>query len=98
MELQDACEINFVITSGLRDESLQVTLIQAGKTKAITSKHLAGAAADIADPDGLLAKWCISNLQALKNIGLWMEDPGHTIGWVHLQMMAPKSGNRVFIP
>lgn len=98
MELQDACEMALTITSGLRSDEFQMKLIEEGKSKAFGSKHLAGAAADLADPEGILSDWALSNLKVLENIGLWMEDPNYTPGWVHVQMMAPRSGKRVFIP
>ena len=38
----------------------------------------------------------------LERIGLWMEHPGATVGmkapWVHLQIVPPGSGARVFVP
>jgi len=66
--------------------------------KAMGSSHLYGAAVDIADPTGALAKWILSHKSKLIECGLWMEDPAYTKGWVHLQTYAPKSMNRVFIP
>lgn len=98
MELQDAAEMALTITSGLRSDEKQMGLIAAGKSKAVGSKHLAGAAADIYDPEGILGKWCLDNLKALERIGLWMEHPDYTENWVHVQIMAPRSGKRVFIP
>lgn len=62
------------------------------------SKHMECAAIDLSDPDGSLDAWCLKNLDVLAKIGLWLEDPGHTVGWSHLQCLPPKSGNRVFIP
>lgn len=98
LHLQGCSTLDFVITSGLRDPAQQLQLIKEGKSNALNSKHLAGAACDIYDPEGLLADWCLSNLDALKNIGLWLEDPGHTKNWVHVQIFAPLSGKRIFIP
>jgi hypothetical protein len=98
IELQDACELALVITSGLRSDEQQAKLREDGKTKAIASQHLAGAAADILDSEGLLADWCLSNLKALEAIGFWMEHPDYTKGWVHVQINPPRSGRRVFIP
>lgn len=66
--------------------------------KAMGSSHLYGAAVDIADPTGALAKWLLSHKSKLIECGLWMEDPAYTKGWVHLQSYAPKSMNRIFIP
>ena len=66
--------------------------------KAMGSSHLYGAAVDIADPTGALAKWLLSHKSKLIECGLWMEDPAYTKGWVHLQIYAPKSMNRIFVP
>lgn len=70
--------------------------------KAMGSSHLYGAALDISDPTGNLAKWLTINSQLLTYNGLWMEDPKYTTGkngsWCHLQTYAPKSMKRFFIP
>ena len=72
--------------------------------KAMGSSHLYGAAVDINDPAGALAKWLqsLEGQRRLIECGLWMEDPKYTTGkngsWVHLQIYSPKSGNRYFIP
>ena len=65
---------------------------------AMGSSHLYGAAVDIADSKGELAKWLETRHATLMNCGLWMENPEKTKGWVHLQIFAPKSMNRVFNP
>lgn len=65
---------------------------------AMGSSHLYGAALDISDPVGNLAKWLTINSQLLAYNGLWMEDPKYTKGWVHLSIYAPKSMKRFFIP
>lgn len=62
------------------------------------SKHLTCQAIDLSDPDGSLDVWCLKNLSVLAKIGLWLEDPSHTVGWCHVQVVPPGSGNRVFIP
>lgn len=62
------------------------------------SKHLTCQAIDLEDRDGSLAKWCLKNLKLLELIGLWMEHPDVTPTWIHLQIVAPGSGNRVFWP
>lgn len=97
-ELQDAIGIDLVINSGLRSQEAQNKLIAAKKSKAVNSLHLVGAAADIKDKDGKIAKWVMSNLNFMKIIGLWIESPDYCKGWVHVQIFPPKSGNRVFIP
>ena len=98
MELQDCIGVEFLITSGLRSEAKQEALIKAGKSKAKFSKHLIGAAADLYDPDKFLAAWCINNLPTLESIGIWIEHPDYCPNWLHCQVVAPRSGNRVFIP
>lgn len=48
------------------------------------SKHLKGAACDIADPTGELYTWVTSNESILTKAGLWCEKG--TVGWVHFQI------------
>lgn len=98
IELQEAFDSDFVITSGLRSEAFQAELIAAGKTNSKFSKHLAGAACDIADKKKALAKYIKENEALLKAIGLYAEHPDYTKGWVHVQILQPKSGKRIFIP
>ena len=62
---------------------------------AVRSKHLTGEAVDLSD-DGVLWTWCRDNQDVLKNIGLWMEHRRDTPQWCHLQVVPPRSGNRVF--
>jgi hypothetical protein len=97
-ELRQAWAKPMIITSGLRSDEKQAALIAQGKSKAVGSKHLAGAACDVLDKDGSLGAWCLENPDILRRIGLWCEHPEYTPGWVHFQIMAPKSGNRFFIP
>lgn len=62
------------------------------------SNHMTCAAVDLEDRDGKLKTWCTANLHVLEELGLWMEHPDSTPTWVHVQCLAPKSGNRVFRP
>lgn len=62
------------------------------------SRHLYGQAVDIADPNKELQKWCKDHESDLASIGLWMEDFSATPNWCHFQTIAPKSGNRWFLP
>lgn len=87
-----------IVTSGLRSQKQQEELIKAGKSNAPKSLHLVGLAADIADPDGELAKWCLENVKILEEAQLWLEHPDYTVGWVHFQRSPPRSGRRFFIP
>jgi uncharacterized protein YcbK (DUF882 family) len=68
------------VTSGYRPGAFNVA---AGGAK--QSAHLTLQACDFADPDGALAAWCLSNMSVLITAGLYLEDPSHTKGWVHLQ-------------
>ena len=97
-ELRAAWNKPMIITSGLRSEENQRSLMEQGKTKAFFSNHLAGAACDVLDKKGALAKWCLKNEDLLKRIGLWCEHPDYTKGWMHFQILPPRSGNRFFIP
>jgi hypothetical protein len=63
------------------------------------SRHLTGRAVDLRDTPGRdFARWCLRNLDRMESIGLWMEDPQWTPTWVHLQIVPPRSGNRVYVP
>ena len=71
-----------------------------GQTKgaAPKSKHMTGEACDLYDPEGALDDWCMAHPDSLASLGLWMEHPSATKGWLHLQIVPPRSGNRVFYP
>lgn len=61
--------------------------------------HPKAEAIDLRDtPERAFARWCLSNIAALDELGLWMEDPQWTPTWVHLQKRPPRSGRRVFVP
>lgn len=62
------------------------------------SCHLTCEAADFRDVDGSFAKWCMQNMKHLVAADVYMEEPAHTKGWVHLQVRPTKSGRRVFLP
>ncbi len=88
------------LTSGYR--RLSDNLAAGGASHSL---HMECAAADLADPDGALWQWCLENMHVLNKIGLWVEHPNWTHSrtdpakrWVHFQIFAPHSGNRVFVP
>jgi hypothetical protein len=61
------------------------------------SNHTQCLAIDIADGNGKLkARLMANNNELLIKFGLYMEDPKDTPSWAHLQIVPPKSGNRVF--
>jgi uncharacterized protein YcbK (DUF882 family) len=97
-ELRDAYGKPMIVTSGLRSDEQQASLIAQGKSSARNSKHLAGAACDILDEHGELKQWVLNNVKILDKIGLWCEDFAHTPTWCHFQMMPPGSGKRFFTP
>jgi uncharacterized protein YcbK (DUF882 family) len=81
-----------VVTSGVRCMADQMKI----NPSAPKSKHLIGAAVDIADKDGELYKWCKANEKILEDAEVYCEEG--TKGWVHFQCIAPKSGRRWFYP
>lgn len=82
-----------VVSSGYRPGSYNTRAGGAAK-----SAHVTCEAVDFRDRDGSLAEYCLSNLPLLEKCGLYLENPVYTVGWVHLQTRAPKSGSRVFNP
>ena len=82
------------VNSGWRPAAINA----ATRGAALRSKHMTGEAIDIADPEGDLDQWCLDNQEVLKGIGLWLEHPSATKGWCHVQIVPPRSLNRVFYP
>lgn len=62
------------------------------------SRHLFGAAADIADSKRELQAFLLKNQDLLEKAGLWCEAFEATPTWVHFQTQAPASGRRFFKP
>jgi uncharacterized protein YcbK (DUF882 family) len=98
MKLQEAIGFDLKINSGLRSEEQQQGLISDGKSKATHSKHITGQAADIDSMDGILYQFVHENINVFEEIGLWMEDFKSTPTWIHVQIVPPGSGKRIFIP
>lgn len=83
------------VASGWRPPAIN----DATSNAAHASRHLTGEALDLRDTGTRdLARWCLRNLDALEEIGLWMEDPQWTPSWVHLQIVPPGSRRRVYCP
>lgn len=112
-ELTDAIRDNAKITvekansllaeAGMTDGSLRSGWRPAATNAGIPnaaakSKHMTGQAVDIADEDGALDDFCLAHPEVLESIGLWQEHPASTKGWCHVQIVPPRSGNRVFYP
>jgi len=90
----------FEITSGWRTQAHNFAIGGAAN-----SSHMTAQAIDISDPDKKLGLWCQSNVESLKDLGLYMESLQKTHAaanklkrWVHLTIRAPKSGNIIFLP
>lgn len=64
----------------------------------MSSRHLVAAAIDLSDPDGKLQKWILNNVKVLEELDLYCESFTHTVGWVHIQCLPPRSKSRFFIP
>ena len=83
-----------IVSSGYRSPETNTSIAGA----APKSNHLQCAAIDIADPSGEVWAYCIQNLDKCKQFGIWLEDKRWTPTWVHLQIVPPKSGKRIFVP
>jgi len=89
-----------VITSGFRTVDQNKAI--GGSPK---SHHCFGLAIDLWDPEKLIGAGCLSNIEAMIEIGVWMEaltvthaSPTPEGRWVQWQVVPPKSGNRIFLP
>lgn len=84
------------VNSGWRPPAVNAAIKNAAKK----SNHMLAKAIDIADADGKLDAWLMTDAgqKALEDIGLWMEHPSATRGWCHVQTVPPRSGRRVFHP
>lgn len=92
-EVRKAFGSPLVVSSGYRPAAINAAVGGAKR-----SNHMQCLAVDFRDTDGRVAKWCLANLDLLKKLGMYMEDPRWTKGWVHLQIVAPGSRKRIFIP
>ena len=51
---------------------------------ALSSKHIAGNAADLSDPNKEIMNWILPKLEELN---IWIENPDATTNWVHIQVV-----------
>ena len=82
------------VNSGWRPQAVN----DATSNAALTSRHLSAQAVDLPDPDRALADWVVDNQDVLVELDLYIEHPGWTPTWLHVQTAAPRSGRRIFIP
>ena len=53
------------------------------------SQHKNGNGLDGCDIDQSFMRWCLANLDVLRNLGVWLEHPQWTPHWTHMQRVAP---------
>lgn len=91
-------EIHFFdveVVSGWRPQQLNDSI----KNAATQSKHLTCQAVDLLDLKPFpLMHAILENLIAAEVHGVYFEDFSYTPSWVHIQVVPPKSGRRVFVP
>lgn len=81
------------VTSGIRTQADQERI----NPSAPKSNHMTGHAIDISDPDLSITTWLKSDgASLLAAQGLYCEEGN--ANWIHLQDVAPHSGNRWFLP
>lgn len=93
-KIRDAYGQPMIVNSGWRPNSINSNTPGAAKN----SKHCLGLACDIADPHGLVLVWVLDNLQMLKDLNIYIEDPRWCPNWVHFGLGPPASGHRIFVP
>jgi len=84
-------KIQTTVSSGYRPSAINKTI---GGAK--LSTHTVCAGIDLYDHDGSIAKLLKSKQDILEFVGLWMEEPSFTKGWLHLDTKQRK--NRIFNP
>lgn len=90
-----------IVTSGLRtmEDHLRIYASKGVTDPAkipMRSRHLIGAAVDIADDGLILTRWLKDNPSILEDARLWCEEGNKN--WVHFQTVPPLSGARWFLP
>lgn len=70
------------VSSGFRPAAVNAKIPGAAKK----SLHMRGLAVDLTDPEGTLAKLLLAKPNLLDKYGLWLENPTHTPGWMHLDL------------
>lgn len=83
------------VSSGFRPTKINSTIPGAAKS----SGHTKGLAVDFEDKDGKLKALIASKPEILRELGLFMEAPGHTPTWCHLDYInRTDRPNRQFNP
>lgn len=100
-KVRTAWENPMTVTSGLRtmEDHLRIYAAKGITDKSkipMQSRHLIGAAVDIADPHLFLTLFLKEKPTVLEEAQLWCEEGNKN--WVHFQIYPPKSGVRWFLP
>lgn len=85
-----------IINSGWRPPQINGQV----KNAAVKSKHMTGEACDLYDPEGAIDDFLMSEAgqRVLIGLRLFLEHPSATKNWSHVQIVPPRSLNRVFYP
>lgn len=97
------------VTSGYRTAADQVRIyneINAKRKLAkkrplatpMRSQHMSGNAIDVYDPKGQVKHFIAEHLHLFEDSQIYFEAFQSTPNWVHMQSVAPASGNRFFAP
>lgn len=84
------------LNSGHRCRAKTLALIAEGYRAAVGGEHEQSNAIDLGDHGEHLESWLTD--EKLEAYGLYREAPAATIGWVHVQRVAPHSQHRTFNP
>jgi hypothetical protein len=83
------------VSSGWRPAAIN----QATSGAALSSNHIKCLAVDIVDLAPFpLMKLILANLDKAAKHDMYFEDFNYTPSWVHIQIIKPKSGKRIYIP
>jgi len=110
-EIRSAWGYPMIVTSGVRTVTQQMFIYRKINVERIkqgleeipvpmNSWHLKAGALDIADPGHGLFNWLTigEGFALMEELNIYLEHKDFTRGWLHFQVVPPKSGNRVFIP
>lgn len=92
VEVEPHPKTGSIVTSGWRPAEVNSKVSGA----APRSKHITCQAVDIYDPEGDIDNFLTDEI--LEKYQLYREHPSATKGWVHLQIVPPRSGKRTFYP
>lgn len=88
--------VNEIVSSGFRPVSVNEMTVNSAKK----SNHILGLAVDLKDVNHNIFKAILKpeNLAKAQELGIYFEDARATKTWIHMQIVPPKSGKRIFKP